>query len=264
MAPTDQHPPVSLNGHIVSADQPVLMHNERGFTLGDGVFDTMLVIDGEIQDPDAHFKRLLRHYAIFMCPQAPDECTLPLDTTTLKNRARALIAAHNLSSPRFVLRTSLTAGPGGRGLRAPESSKTTCLMALAPAPPPADETPVKAVVARDVRRNEHSPLSRIKSLNYGDQLIAYREALAGGAEEAILLNTQGRVACTAVGNIIIVADGQWLTPPQSEGAMAGTKRAALIDDGLQETVITCEGLYSADAVYSCNAVRGLQPLEIMR
>ena len=263
MAQTDQQSPVSLNGQIITGDEPVLMAGERGFTLGDGVFDTMLVIDGEMQDMNTHFDRLLRHYAILICPQAPRTYTPPLDAGTLKTRAQALIAAQTTTANRIVLRTSLSNGPGGRGLTAPDPPTPTCLMSMTPAPPPGDTTPVKAIVATYVRRNEHSPLSQIKSLNYGDQLIAHREALARGAGEAVLLNTQGRIACTTVGNIILVENGQWLTPPQSEGAMDGTKRAALLNEGVHEDHITQERLYSAEAVYACNSVRGIQILRMI-
>lgn len=255
--------PISLNGHIISGESPSLMHNERGFTLGDGVFDSMLVLDGEMQDADTHFTRLLRHYAILMCPNAPETYAPPLDVATLRARADDLIAAPNIDTKRFVLRTSLSAGPGGRGLKAPEKPSPMCLMTVTPAPPPADDTPVTAVIAESVRRNEHSPLSRIKSLNYGDQLVAFREAQAAGGQEAILLNTGGHVACTSAGNIIIVEHGRWLTPPKADGAMDGTKRAALIDDGMREEHISPERLRAAEAVYSCNCVRGVQPLKMI-
>jgi branched-chain amino acid aminotransferase len=263
MASQYNKPPISLNGYIMPGDQPAIMHDERGFTLGDGVFDSMFVCDGEMQEAEAHFARLLRHYAILICPQAPETYTPPLDVATLRARAQNLITAFDADQAHLVLRTSLSAGPGGRGLKAPDTPAPTCLMAMSPAPPPASDAPVTAIIAESVRRNAYSPLSRIKSLNYGDNLIAYREAQAAGAQEAILLNTAGYVACASVGNIIMVEDGQWLTPPQTDGAMDGTQRARLIEQGMREASITTDRLREARAVYSCNCVRGVQPLELI-
>ena len=69
-----------------------------------------------------------------------------------------------------------------------------------------------SAITSAVRRNETSPLSRVKSLNYLDNLLAREEARRKGADEAILLNTRGMVAEGSASNVFLVSDGRLLTP----------------------------------------------------
>ncbi|MDP6806080.1 MAG: aminotransferase class IV [Rhodospirillales bacterium] len=92
--------------------------------------------------------------------------------------------------------------------------------------------PARAVISTAARRNEHSPLSRLKTLNYLDNVIARREAAARGADEAILVNTVGRLAETTVANLFVVIAGETLTPPVEDGALPGVIRAELLESGI--------------------------------
>ena len=84
------------------------------------------------------------------------------------------------------------------------------------------------IATSSVRRNETSPLSRIKSTSYGDNLAARREAAEAGADEALMLNTRGRLACLAMANVMLArpeGDGwRFVTPPAEEGARPGYMR----------------------------------------
>ena len=126
---------------------------------------------------------------------------------------------------------------------------------LPPALPPA-----RAIVARSTRRNEHSPLSRIKSLNYLDSILARQEAARCGADEAILLNTSGFVAEASAGNLFVRLDGAWLTPPVADGALPGIARARILEAKLgAECRITVEALHRADAAVISSSL-GIRPL----
>ena len=81
------------------------------------------------------------------------------------------------------------------------------------------------MIATITRRNQHSPLSRIKSLNALDNVLARQEADDRGAGEAVLLNTAGRLAETTIANIFLVVSGTVLTPPVADGALPGVMRA---------------------------------------
>jgi anthranilate synthase component 2 len=102
----------------------------------------------------------------------------------------AVLAVNELAEA--SIRITLTRGVGPRGLLAPPDTKPTLMIAAFPLPPSLPRAMSACMVG--IRRNEHSPLSQLKSLAYLDNILALREADAAGCDEAILLNTVGRIA----------------------------------------------------------------------
>jgi branched-chain amino acid aminotransferase len=226
---------------------------DRGLTLGDGVFDTLLAVDGTPQDGRAHFERLRRHAAVM---------GIAIDTAGWEETAAALLARNGFTAGRHAVRTTVTRGPGTRGLAVPAAPLPAVIMRAAPAPAPA--LSCRVIIARHMRRNEGSPLSRIKSLNYGDNIMAWREAAATGADDAIMLNNAGNVACATAANVFICVDGAWLTPPLADGAMDGVVRARLLDDGFaHEGTITGAMLARCDDILLTSSVAGKRPATLM-
>lgn len=211
--------------------------------LGHGVFDTLLAQDGRIVKGKAHFERLARHAAIL-------GISVP---GNLLDIAESEITRHALRG-RFRLRTTVTAGDGSPGLALPHIINPRIVMTLSPAPDPAKLPPLRAVFA-NIRRNETSPLSRIKSVNYGDSILAFNEARARGADDAIFLNMKGLVACATAANIFArLSDGTLATPPLSDGAMDGIVRAELVEKGAAERSLAPEDLLSAKEVFLTNSL----------
>ncbi len=236
---------------FIEEDKVTLSINDRGFTLADGVFDTQLAVDGHMDDADHHFERLLHDAAIMDIPVAKPE-------SEFKTIASMLFAKNGVAKGRWIVRTQITRGIAARGLKPPEDPHPTILMRVMPAPP-VDDKPVTAIIATTAHRNHHSPLSRIKSLNYADNILALIEARDLGADEAILLNTEGFVACASSSNIFIVEKGKWFTPPILDGVLPGITRFKLMAEkhAVQES-ITPERLARADEIYQCNSVVGLR------
>jgi branched-chain amino acid aminotransferase len=111
------------------------------------------------------------------------------------------------------------------------------------------------VIATVTRRNEHSPLSRIKTLNYLDSIMARQEAERLGADDAILLNAAGRVAEATAGTLFIKLGDETVTPPVSEGALPGIARALLLESGAAtERPLTRADLASAHAAFIANSL----------
>ncbi len=241
---------VSLNGEFMETDQARIAPGDRGFTLGDGVFDTMLAVDGAPVWAHEHAARLSYHASVFEIPVTVD----------IAATAKALLQENKLTAGRAAIRTTVTRGPGVRGLMPPDDPRPTILMSAGPAP--AKPHRVEAIIAQTVRRNEHSPLSKIKSLNYGDNLLALMEAQQQDAEDAIMLNTAGLVCCGTIGNIFI-REGQILvTPPVDDGVLAGIYREKVISEqGAREETITPERLLEADAVYLTNSIMGAREIK---
>ena len=238
-----------LNGRLLPAEDARIDPADRGFTLGDGLFETIRVTGGTTRHLGRHLARLEEGAALLGLP-------LPHSAASLAEATAALIAAQGRMEG--VLRLTLTRGTGARGVLPPADAVPTLLMTLAPAPPPAG--PVEAVIARVTRRNEHSPLSRLKSLNYLDSILARQGAAARGAGEALLLNSAGRLAEASVANLFIVRDGRPLTPPVEEGALPGIRRALILQRGeAGETPLTVADLLEAEEAFLTNSL-GLRPL----
>jgi branched-chain amino acid aminotransferase len=110
------------------------------------------------------------------------------------------------------------------------------------------------------RRNEHSALSRIKALPYLDNVLALSEASAQGADDALLLNTRGTIACATVANVFVVREGRLETPPVCDGALPGTMRALVLclakQAGLApvENSLHVKDLAEADEVILTNSI----------
>jgi branched-chain amino acid aminotransferase len=119
-----------------------------------------------------------------------------------------------------------TLGRGAGGLRLPSAPRPSVLAtAREGLPEPAG---VRTILSTRVRRNEHSPASAIKSLSYLDNVLARLEAEAAGGQDALLLNTKGRLAEATTANVFAVLDGVPVTPPVAEGCLPGVARRALM------------------------------------
>ncbi len=91
-------------------------------------------------------------------------------------------------------------------------------------------------------------MSRLKTLNYLDNLLARRDARARGADEAIVLNTRGNVAEGSASNVFIVTGVRLLTPPVDAGALPGIARATVLELAPSLRLEVCETPFGLDAV----------------
>ncbi|MDR6450030.1 branched-subunit amino acid aminotransferase/4-amino-4-deoxychorismate lyase [Paraburkholderia terricola] len=273
-------PHVWLNGHVLPADSAFLSTNDRGFLLADGVFETVRVQGSRPLWLDDHLARLRRGAAAF-------SISVPFTDDVLRAAVDNLLRceAHEAAALRITLTRGSTAL---RGLwnRAEVTSATLLMTVAGRLPLPAQ----RLVVARSTRRNDFSPLSRMKSLNYGDNLLARKEALERGATDALLMNSRDNFACACVGNVFFRVDGIWSTPPEAEGVLPGLARqrllrllpaierpmpacdlerveAALVSNSLDCAVVTHldgRALAFADKPEACTALYADEPFEGQR
>jgi branched-chain amino acid aminotransferase len=239
---------LSLNGELVETAQARIAPDDRGFTLGDGLFETIAIKNAAPKRLAAHLTRLRGGAAILGIPVLyTDEKIAAL--------AAALIGANELTEG--ALRITLTRGPGARGIAPPDAPTPTFMITSGALPP---DDPLTLMVAHGTRRNEHSPLARVKNLGYLDNILARREAVAAGADDAVLLNTQGRVAETTVANIFFIIGGGLVTPPVSEGALPGVMRAEVIRLArAEERPIEAGEVDRASEIFVSNAL-GIRPV----
>jgi branched-chain amino acid aminotransferase len=238
------------DGRIVVPEEAHVSIADRGLLLGDGLFETMAVHNAQVFDLDAHLERLASGLGVLGFVQA-------VDFLKLRSGIARYIAAEEASCA--VLRVTVTRGAGPRGLAPPRAPRATIFMTLSPMPP-ACETPLSLHVATVTRRNEHSALSRIKVLPYLDNVLALSEARAQGADDALLLNTRGTIACATVANVFVIREGRLETPPVCDGALPGTMRALVLCLAKQAGLASAENslhvkdLAEADHVFLTNSV----------
>lgn len=227
--------------------------DDRGFTLGDGLFETVLARGGDLVRPDAHLDRLAAGCAALGLPA--------LDRDAATREMRRALAKSCLGEARAAVRLTLTAGAGGRGLDRPAEIQPRLVATAAPAPMP--QGPARLATAL-VRRNDRSPAARLKSLAYLDNVLARAEARAAGADEALMLNTRDELACAGAANLFWIAEGALFTPALACGALAGTMRAqvlaaaAALGLSAQEAVAGRAALDGAEAVFLTNALIGVR------
>jgi branched-chain amino acid aminotransferase len=242
---------IFLGDRLVAPEAARIDPADRGFTLGDGVFETLRAYAGRPFRLDAHLARLESSAAVLGIP-------LPLPAARIAAAVAETLAANALTTGDAAIRITLTRGPGARGLLPPESPRPT-LMITAAAYQPAPARPLSAVIV-GIRRNEHSPLSRLKTLSYLDNVLAQREAAERGADEAILRNTAGRLVGAARANLFVVRSRTLLTPPVTEGVLPGIARAEVlaIAAGLgihaHETPLERDAVADADEAFLSNSL----------
>lgn len=230
---------------------PVLSFDDR-LRIGDAVFDTMLSINGEPVHTSMHFDRLAHDASVL-------GIEMPYDLKEMIRAARSVLQEGGLTQGRACVNTIVSRGPAERGLMPPDLSDTQIIMRAVKAP--THFPPIHAIIARFVRRNEGSPLSQIKSVNYGDNVLALKEAKDCGANEALMLNNKGHITCATSANVFVVYNGRFYTPPLKDGVLAGITRQILMDKlDVIEKSLTEEDLLQADGVFLTSSIKGFVPL----
>lgn len=239
---------VWLNGAILPEEAARIAPSDRGFTLGDGLFETIRAVSGRPAHLERHLRRLRAGAALLALPLAPAD-------ENLADAVAAALDANELSSAAAAVRLTASRGPAPRGLLPPREARPTVLISAGPLPPIMAE-PVRVVVATATRRNEMSALCRVKSLSYGDGVLARLEAAGRDADDALLLNTRGRIAEATAANVFaLLRGGTLVTPPLADGALPGVMREVLMERcGATEASLLPEDLLGADAVFLSNSL----------
>lgn len=250
--PGPSAPLVWLNGVIAEGDQARVSALDHGITVGDGVFETCVVRDGEVFALDRHLARLARS-AELMGLEAPDDARI-------RAAADELLAARP-GLPLARLRITMT---GGVGPMASDRGNTAATLIVGLAPTTA--RPERAIVVTvPWTRNEHSAIAGVKSTSYAENVIALRRATDQGADEAILANTAGMLSEGTGSNVVVdLGGGHLVTPPLSSGCLAGITRGLLLEwaaaDGLpiREQDVPFAALATAADVLLTSTTRNVQ------
>jgi branched-chain amino acid aminotransferase len=224
---------------------------DRGLTLGDGLFETLLVLNGVALDLEAHLARL-------------EESAVLLGITyPAAEIAASLTALCQDVLSHHVLRLTITRGAVGRGL-ATDTDDFTYLATLQPFNAGLMFQPMEMALV-SVRRNDTSDAAHLKTTSYMDQILAAREAQSGGAYEPLMCNTKGKLASASIGNVFLSFGSRLVTPSRDQGILPGIMRANVLSLAgqagftVEERAVEPHELEKADGVFITNALRFLCP-----
>lgn len=241
-----------VDGNLVICKEPRVSCWDHGLLYGYGLFETMRVYRGKIFALKAHLQRLLSS-----CGQLAISIDQSLDD--LVSLARKFAAEREVNNA--ALRLTVTRGDSDRGIPPGLFITARQLTYL-----PRHYEEGFSAVTSPVRRNPTSPLVYHKTLNYMDNLLALEETRGAGAQEALFLNTNHRLAEGAISNLFFVRDGIIHTPAVTCGLLSGITRKTVIDlaaaMGYQavEGEYALEDLLAAEEAFLTNSLMEVMPL----
>lgn len=252
-----QLPIISINGVLDASISPL----DRGFTYGDGLFETCRYLAGRIPLWEFHRERLLK---------SAKQLQIPLDELTLREYLDEVL--HLLRDNQIadaVVRIQITRGVGGRGYRLPdEVNPAYCIAAFAGTPLQSnwfhDGIDVRIC---DLRLGKNPALAGIKHISRLEHILAraeWRDEFA----EGLLLDTDDHVIEATVSNLFMVKEGKLLTPDLSTSGVAGVMRRVIIDILAVQLSLPIKiahfkvnNLLEADEIFLSNSVFGIWPVK---
>ena len=232
---------------LASAGSGAVGAGDRGLNYGDGVFETIKIHGAAPVWWDAHWARLVR---------GSDALGIPRPDAGVVFDAARMACSHR---PRGVLKLVLTRGEGGRGYAPPPDPEPTLVVSVHDAPARAPDP--LGVRWCETRLAIQPRLAGLKHLNRLEQVLARGEWAGDDLFEGLMLDTDGRVVGATAANLFARIDGRWVTPPVNRCGIAGTMRAwCLARLPAAEAELAPEQVEAAEALFLCNAVRGILPI----
>ena len=242
-----------VNGAVVPEEAAVVPVLDHGFTVGDGVFETLLVRGSAPFALTRHLRRLERSAAGLGIP-APDD-------HQVRRAVSEVVAAAGDDAERARLRITLTSGSGPLGSER-GTGPATLVVTLTPT---GTWPPSSALATVPWPRNERSAVAGLKTTSYAENALALAEAHRCGASEAVLADTRGRLCEGTGSNVFVVLDGVLHTPSLDTGCLAGITRELVLEwaPGVVETREQdhpVEVLAHADEVFITSSTRDVHPV----
>lgn len=246
---------VCVNGNFLDSDQPAINPLDQGLLYGFGLFETILVKEGCPSLVQHHFNRL------FSCAEKIG-LTIPFLISELLWLVEQTIKKNNINTG--SIRLTLTAGDDKS---ATSTAPTLIIFGRQPLAYTHDHYKHGLTAGfADTRRNEYSPLVRLKTINYLENLLAKRYAQTRGWDEALFFNTSGNLAEGSTSNIFLVKNGMVITPNLEQGLLPGIIRRIIIEECIalgipaEERIISEKEVWEADECFLTNSLMGVMPL----
>jgi len=253
-------PIVYINGLFWTIDKATISILDRGFTYGDGLFETMRSYSGKIFRLETHLDRLFNSArSIFI--------DLPMTKNEIRSAINASIELNKLSNS--IVRLTITRGEQDLGLNIDYSAPPTVVILVRPTKVISKNVYKKGIGIKLYKKSAirtQGISNQIKSCNYLSNILLREKAIKAGFFEAILLDNDNNATEGTFSNIFIVKNNQLKTPSLNEFVLSGIIRKSILDIcranniSFKETAITEKDLYEADEIFLTNS--GIEVLPV--
>jgi branched-subunit amino acid aminotransferase/4-amino-4-deoxychorismate lyase len=279
-----------LNGRLLPSDAAHLSAYDRGFQLGDGVFEAMRARRGVAIELEGHLARL--HASMdalaFELPFEDGVVAAGISEllavegwddveplTELDEQGAAGTAGPAPSGPKpgdAVVRITVSRGyDPARGVAPRAGGTATVAIQAWPYTPPASRALLEGerFITSSIRRDADSPVSGIKTTSRAELVYARLEAERAGADDAIFLTADGRITEATTSNVLVIRGDECATPRLGTGLLAGTTRAWLVEHGdavglrMVPRDIPLEEALAADELAICASIGGVIPVTVL-
>lgn len=249
---------IGFNGKWLDAGTPIVSADNRGLRYGDGVFETMRLEKGQIPLVSLHFERLFSALDTLGFEPGPHFTREKLEKEIFE------LATKNQHTQLARIRLMVFRGDGG--LYEPGPLHTNYLMqswALNESYQEINTNGLVLDIFPDARKSTDR-FSNLKSANYLPYILAALYARKNRLNDCLLLNTHERITDSTIANLFISIDGKFITPPLTEGCVAGVMRRYLLEKmpdwgfAVEEAPISVADIEKADHAFLTNAVSGIR------
>jgi branched-chain amino acid aminotransferase len=246
----------NYNGRFFADDENVLSKDDRSYRYGDGLFETMKLINGNISLGDHHFERLFSGLDIlkFHIPVLFTKHKIEVEIKELCKKNECERSAR--------IRLSVSRGNGG--LYDCDNKFSYLIECWPLEQKELNENGLIIDIFPDAKKSI-DVFSNLKSANYLPYVMGAIWAKENKLNEALILNQHDRICDSTIANVFWAKDNKVFTPPLSEGCVAGIMRKKILelatlnpDYMLHETVLSQEILLQADEVFLTNAIAGIR------
>ena len=243
---------ILINGH----PKNTISAQDRGLHYGDGLFETIAVIHGQLRHWLRHYQRLAEGCERLKLP-------LPEDAVLIKEAARL-----SKTLERGVLKLILTRGIGGRGYRIPEAVAPLRILATYPWPDYPERFYREGIIVRicATRFGRNPLLAGLKHLNRLEQVMARSEWSDPAIAEGLIQDTEGAVISGTMSNVFLVQEGTLITPDLFQCGIRGIMRGVILDAaheiGIPSMIrsVSLDEVYTAGEAFLCNSLVGIWPI----
>lgn len=230
-----------------------ISREDRGLMYGDGLFETVAIVDGVLCLWSRHMSRLR---------QGCERLRIPMrDLDILRNDAEAMTSA----TDHGVLKIVVTRGVGGRGYRMPQNAVPTWILRVFPWPKADQQTALQGLRVRLCATpvSSNPTLAGLKHLGRLENVLARSEWSDTTIAEGLMKDIHGNVVEGTQSNLFLEFNSELITPTLTDAGVAGVVRGLIIDTATDagtpvlNKVVSLEDIHAADALYLTNSIMGI-------
>lgn len=248
-----------LNGTLHAPSDSVLPLSDRAFLLGDGLFESILLRNGQPIWFAEHWARLSASAAWAMLP-------LAYSAEQIHAAIVSLASTNKLSEG--VARITLSRGPGARGLALPEPCNPNLVISTSPMPPALPAQGIALAIASETRSTGGQEWSR-KAMHFLPSIREMELARQKSCHDSLWLSANGYMLESTMANLFWIANGTLFTPPVNGSILPGIARAKVLQIArahnmpVQESESPVAALQGAQSVFLTNSARGIIPVALL-